>query len=130
MLRTAGGRLAKLVAAAGDGEPPHPLPAIAGWMLRLDTDAVLDHPMLHGVLIAAVEAHAVVSGTSSDPGAGSIQRVLAQRSARILEVEGVVRRDGGRWSDAVSTVVRPDSLGRYLRRIMEEPALVLARCPY
>ena len=129
-LRAAAGRLLELAAAARTGEPPHPLPAIAGWLLRLDADGVLDRPALHRILIEAVRAHVIPAVGSPDPGAGSIQRVLAHRSARILDLEGVSNGAGGGWAETVSTVLRPASLERYLHRIIEDPELVLARCPY
>ncbi len=130
MLRAAGDRLFELASAVRDEEPPHPLPAIAGWMLRLDGDAILDRASIHQILIAAIDAHSGSSDTSPDRGAGSIQRVLAHRSARLLEVDGIPGTAGEAWSKRVSTVVRPDSLGRYLHRVIEDPRLLLARCPY
>ena len=89
--------------------------------------------MLHRILIEAVDAHAAKTDPtvgSPDPGAGSIQRVLAHRSARILDLEGVSNEGGGSWSETVSTVLRPASLERYLHRVIEDPELVLVRCPY
>ena len=130
VLALAADRLFELTDATGTGEPPHPLPAIAGWLLRLDVDGTLDRSGMHRLLIAAVDAHRVPACGSSDPGAGSIQRLLAHRSARILDLEGVSNDGDGAWSDAVSTVVRPASLERYLLRVIEDPELLLARCPY
>ncbi|MCP4797849.1 MAG: hypothetical protein GY885_16985, partial [Phycisphaeraceae bacterium] len=130
VLALAADRLLELTDATGTGEPPHPLPAIAGWLLRLDVEGTLDRSGMHRLLIAAVDAHRVPAGGSSDPGAGSIQRLLAHRSARILDLEGVSNDGDGAWSDAVSTVVRPASLERYLLRVIEDPELLLARCPY
>ena len=130
LLRPAERRLLEIASATGSGEPPHPLPSIAGWLLRSDVDGVLDRPAIQRILIAAVNAHGVVPDASPDPRAGSIQRVLAHRSARILELEGVSDERGGAWSQRISTALRPDSLARYLHRIIEDPELMLARCPY
>ena len=130
LLRDSADRLAGLFAESGAGEPPHPLPAIATWILRSDRGADCDRGPLHRILIDAVEAHSSIPPADGDPGAGSIQRVLAHRAARVLEVEGVVDSRGSAWSGRISRDLRPPTLARYLERVVEDPRLVLARCPY
>ena len=131
-------RLLWLVDALPRGSSPgHPLCSVAEWLLRFASLNSSDRRSLHHVLIKGLAPH--VAGATPEEGAvdgqaGSIQRVLALRSAAVLDQEGVPVGDGpserSSWLAAIRPLASPESLQGLFDDIRSDPRLIAARCPY
>jgi hypothetical protein len=140
-LEAMGSRLLNLVETLpADAAPGHPLCSVAEWLLRTDTLDVLDRASLHRILIDALDPHlrtvrpAGQVEEANDRQSGSIQRVLALRSAAVLDEENVSTDTEGldtpTWLASIRLVASPDSLQALFDDVRSDPSLVVARCPY
>ena len=133
-------RLLLLVSALSPGTAPgHPICSVAEWLLRTDTAGMLDRSSIHRVLIDSLAPHVEATATGAgeatiDRQSGSIQRVLALRSAAVLDRENVSTAAGGldapSWLSSIRGVARPDSLQSLFDEVRSDPSRVVARCPY
>ena len=131
-------RLLWLVDALPVGASPgHPLGSVAEWLLRADSFGAMDRRSLHEVLIKGLVPHAVASMAEEavvDRQAGSIQRVLALRSAAVLDQEQVPVSGGPSeapsWLAAIRPMASPETLQGLFDDVRSDPGLIVARCPY
>jgi hypothetical protein len=134
-------RLLKIVETLrADAAPGHPLCSVAEWLLRTDTLDVLDRASLHRILIDALVPHLRTARprdrveNANDRQSGSIQRVLALRSAAVLDQENVLTDTEGldtpTWLASIRPVASPESLQSLFDAVRSDPSLVVARCPY
>ena len=119
----------------------HPICSVAEWLLRIDASGMLDRTSLHHLLADALVPHLDKSPEGPEVGmpsidrlSGSIQRVLALRTAAVLDQEEVSistkKMDTPSWLSSIRAVARPDSLQSLFDEVRSEPSLVVARCPY
>ena len=119
----------------------HPICSVAEWLLRIDTAGMLDRTSLHQLLADALVPHVhdpretpEVGVPSIDLLSGSIQRVLALRTAAVLDQEKVSintkELDAPSWLSSIRSAARPDSLKSLFDEVRSDPSLVVARCPY